>query len=233
MPQQTPYGYGGPGMVPPPPQPPKSNAGKVWGILGAIAGVLVIGGVVAPMALRGGDDGGSGKSSSGPKYKITVPQSLVDGKYSLAKDISQQADAQVPHDGVNAHGVHAAAGQYTGGTKSLVMMGLNGTIDDPEEGVTRMIHGMTNSPDVEVAVPEKKFTPGSGGDPLTCGVDVKTTAGQKVTLSFCVWGTSSTTVSVAETDAADLGKDPQSVDLQAVADETGKIRAEVQVPLKG
>ncbi|MGG7572804.1 hypothetical protein [Streptomyces sirii] len=162
-----------------------------------------------------------------------MPRSLADGKYTLAKDISQQADAQVPNDGVNAHGVRSAAGQYTGGTKSLVMMGMYGTIDDPEEGVSRMIHGLQSSPDVEVVVPERKFTPSGGGGPLTCGVEVKGTAGQKVTLPFCVWGTSSTTVSVAETDAADLAKDPKSVDLQAFADEVSKIRTEVQVPASG
>ncbi|MER7151375.1 hypothetical protein [Streptomyces lydicus] len=230
VPQQVPYGYGGPGMVPQPPQAPKSNTGKVLGIIGAVVGVLVLGGVASAVLLGGGGSGGGSRQSAGPKYKITVPQSLVGGKYSLAKDVSQQMGAQVPSDGVNAHDMRAAGGQYTGGTTSLVVSGIYGTIDDPEEGINHMINGMTKSPGVEVAVPEKKFTPSEGGEPLTCGVDVKTVAGQKVTLEFCAWGTSSTTASVAQTDAADLAKAPESVDLQELADETSKIRSEVQVP---
>ncbi|MFF8899265.1 hypothetical protein ACF082_17545 [Streptomyces lydicus] len=233
VPQQVPYGYGGPGMVPQPPQAPRSNTGKILGIVGAVVGVLVLGGVASAVLLGGGGSGGGSKQSAGPKYRITVPQSLVGGKYSLAKDISSMADGQVPHDGVNAHGMRSAGGQYTGGTTSLVMMGIYGTIDDPEEGVNHMIHGLTSSPDVDVVVSDKKFTPSGGGDPLSCGVEVKSTAGQKITLPFCVWGTSSTTVSVAKTDAADLGKDPRSVDLQAFADDASRIRTEVQVPAAG
>ncbi|MFJ4532311.1 hypothetical protein [Streptomyces nigrescens] len=220
-------------MVPPPPQPPKGSAGKVLGIIGAVAGVLVVGGVVAAAAHSGGGGGSAGKPFAGPKYKITVPQSLVGGKYSLTKDVSQQMGAQVPSDGVNAHDVRAAGGQYTGGTKSLVVSGIYGTMNDPEEGIDHMINGMTKSPGVEVAVGEKNFTPTSGGEPLTCGVDVKRVAGQKVTVPFCAWGTSSTTGTVAQTDAAELEKAPDSVDLQELADEVSNIRSEVQVPIGG
>ncbi|MEU5213023.1 hypothetical protein [Streptomyces sp. NPDC020742] len=195
-----------------------------------MAGVLVIGGVIAPAVLSGGGGGGTGTSSAGPKYKITVPQSLVGGKYSLTKDVSQQMGAQVPSDGVNAHDVRAAGGQYTGGTKSLVVSGIYGSMDDPEEGIDHMINGMTTSPGVEVAVADKEFTPSGGGEPLKCGVDVKQVAGQKVTVPFCAWGTSSTTGTVAQTDAAELEKAPDSVDLQDLADEVSKIRSEVQVP---
>ncbi|MFJ9853768.1 hypothetical protein [Streptomyces sp. NPDC101150] len=203
---------------------------------------MVIGTVASVAAFAGGGDGGGGgggggggaaKPSAGPKYRITVPKSLVGGEYALTKDISQQADSQVPHNGTNAHGIRTVGGQYTAGTKSLVMMGMYGTIDDADEGVEHMIGGMKDSPGAEVGVPEKKFTPSGGGKPLTCGVDVKNQAGQKVTFSFCVWGTSSTTASVALVDAADPAKDPKSVDLQALADTASKIRDEVQVPVSG
>ncbi|TJZ50103.1 hypothetical protein FCH28_22540 [Streptomyces piniterrae] len=188
---------------------------------------------MASVVLSSGGSGGGNGRAGGPKYKITVPQSLVGGEYKLDQDISQQAGSQIPTDGVNSHDVHPAGGQYTGGMKSLVMLGLYGTVDDPDEGVDRMVDGLTSSPSVEVAVPEKEFTPTGGGDPLTCGVEVKNQAGQKIPLAFCVWGTSSTTVSVVETDAADLRKDPKSIDLQDFADKASKIRAEVQVPLGG
>ncbi|WP_030413435.1 hypothetical protein [Streptomyces sp. NRRL S-1448] len=233
-PPQPPYGvppqgypgYGGPGMVPPP-VPPRNKSGKVWGIIGAIVGVLVVGSIASTVALRGGGSGGSG----GPKYRITVPQTLAGGEYKLAKDISQQADSAVPHDGANEHGLRTVGGQYTSGTKSMVMLGMYGSIDDPETSVEHAIQGMTRDGKTVVAVPEKKFTPSGGGDPLTCGVDVRTEMGQKVTLTFCIWADSSASVNVAQTDAAELSKDPQSVDLQAFADKAGKIRNEVRKPL--
>ncbi|MER6309153.1 hypothetical protein ACWCXK_36385 [Streptomyces sp. NPDC001739] len=236
-PPQPPYGvppqgypgYGGPGMMPPP-VPPRNKSGKVWGIIGAIVGVLVVGSIASTVALRGGGSGGSG-GSGGPKYRITVPQTLAGGEYKLAKDISQQADSAVPHDGANEHGLRTVGGQYTSGTKSMVMLGMYGSIDDPETSVEHAIQGMTRDGKTVVAVPEKKFTPSGGGGPLTCGVDVRTEMGQKVTLTFCIWADSSASVNVAQTDAAELSKDPQSVDLQAFADQAGKIRNEVRKPL--
>lgn len=230
MPQQAPpFGYGGgPGM--PPPIPPRRKAGKVWGIVGAVAGVLVIGTLASAGAFRGGGSS-SGGSDGGPKYRITVPQTLVGGEYKLAKDISQQAGSAVPSDGANEHNVKAVGGQYSSGTKSLVMLGLYGVIDDPETTVDHTIRGMTRDGKTEVAVTDKEFTPSGGGDSLTCGVDERTEMGQKVTLTFCVWADSSTSGNVAETDASELSKDPYSVDLQAFADKADKIRSEVRKPV--
>ncbi|ANZ21029.1 hypothetical protein SNOUR_39005 [Streptomyces noursei ATCC 11455] len=229
-PPQAPYGYQGPGM--PPPVPPKSNAGKTWGIVGAIAGVVVIGGIASAVALSGGGGGGGGTGgTAGPKYRVTVPRTLADGSYTLSKDISQQAGTSVPHDGTNEHGITAVGGQYGSGTKSLVMVGLYGTIDNPRTTVEHAIRGMKDDAQTDVAVPEKEFTPSAGGGPLTCGVDVRQEAGQKITMAFCVWADASTSVNVAQTDTADLSKDPRSVDLQEFADTAGKIRREVTKPL--
>ncbi|MGA4951358.1 hypothetical protein [Streptomyces lydicamycinicus] len=229
MPQQAPqFGYGGgPGM---PPIPPKRKAGKVWGILGAVAGMVVVGTVVSAMGIRGGGSS-SGGADGGPRYRITVPQTLAGGEYKLAKDISQQAGSAVPHDGANEHNVKTAGGQYSSGTKSLVMLGLYGIIDDPETTIDHTIRGMTRDGKTEVAVTDAEFTPSGGGGSLTCGVDVRTEMGQKVTLPFCVWADSSTSGSVAQTDASELSKDPYSVDLQEFADKVGKIRSEVRKPL--
>ncbi|MCR8576558.1 hypothetical protein [Streptomyces sp. Isolate_219] len=210
--------------------PPKRNGGKTWGILGAVAGVLVIGTLVSTAARNGGGSS-SGGSDDGPRYRITVPQTLAGGEYKLAKDISQQATEAVPHDGANEHNIKAAGGQYSSGTKSLVMLGLYGVIDDPETAIEHSINGMTRDGKTEVAVEDKKFTPTGGGDSLTCGVDVRTEMGQKVTLPFCIWADSSASANVAETDASDLSKDPQSVDLQEFADKAAKIRSEVRKPV--
>ncbi|WP_411134953.1 hypothetical protein [Streptomyces sp. C10] len=210
--------------------PPKRNGGKTWGILGAVAGVLVIGTLASTVAANGGGSS-SGGSDDGPRYRVTVPQTLAGGEYKLTKDISQQATEAVPSNGANEHNIKAAGGQYSSGTKSLVMLGLYGVIDDPETTIEHSINGMTRDGKTEVAVADKKFTPTGGGDPLTCGVDVRTEMGQKVTLPFCIWADSSASANVAETDASDLSKDPQSVDLQEFADKAAKIRSEVRKPL--
>ncbi|MFF8789006.1 hypothetical protein [Streptomyces sp. NPDC015125] len=195
-------------------------------------------GVASSAVLHGGEGsggqgsgGGSGGDSGGPKYQVTVPQTLADGKYKLVKDVSQQADASVPHDGAYAHGLKTAGGQYTDGTTSLVMMGIYGTIDDPAKAVDHTLEGMTSGGNTDVVVSDRKFSPSGGGDPLTCGVDVRREAGQKITLPYCVWADSRTNVSVATADGTDPAKDPQSVDLQALADEAAKIRSEVRKPL--
>ncbi|WJY38723.1 hypothetical protein QT196_16315 [Streptomyces sp. P9-2B-2] len=228
MPQQAPqFGYGGgPGM--PPPIPPKRN--KAGAIIAVVAGVLVIGTLAGVGVFRGGGSS-SGASDSGPRYRITVPQTLAGGEYKLAKDISQQAGRAVPSDGANEHNVKTAGGQYSSGTKSLVMLGLYGVIDDPETTVDHTIRGMTRDGKTEVAVTDSEFTPSGGGGSLTCGVDERTEMGQKVTLPFCVWADSSTSGSVAQTDASELSKDPYSVDLQEFADKVGKIRSEVRKPV--
>jgi len=228
MPQQAPqFGYGGgPGM--PPPIPPKRN--KAGSIIAVVAGVLVIGTLAGAGVFRGGGSS-SGGSDGGPKYRITVPQTLVGGEYKLAKDISQQASDAVPQDGAGAHGVKAVGGQYSSGTKSLVMLGLYGAFDDPENAVDHTIRGMTRDGRTEAVVMDKEFTPSGGGGPLTCGVNVKTDMGQKVTVPFCVWADSSTSGNVIETDASALSKDPRSIDLQEFADKAGKIRGEVRKPL--
>ncbi|MGW3009408.1 hypothetical protein ACWC9R_11285 [Streptomyces sp. NPDC001219] len=195
-----------------------------------MAAVLVIGTLASAGAFRGGGSS-SGGPDAGPKYRITVPQTLAGGEYKLAKDISQQAASAVPSDGAGAHNIKAVGGQYSSGTKSLVMLGLYGAIDDPETAVDHTIRGMTRDGKTEAVVTDKEFTPSGGGDSLTCGVDVRTEMGQKVTLPFCVWADSSTSGNVAETDAAHLSKDPRSIDLQAFADKADKIRSEVRKPL--
>ncbi|WP_127151446.1 hypothetical protein [Streptomyces lydicus] len=195
-----------------------------------MAGMVVIGTVVSATGIRGGGNS-SGGSDDGPKYRITVPQTLAGGEYKLTKDISQQATEAVPSNGANEHNIKAAGGQYSSGTKSLVMLGLYGVIDDPETAIEHSINGMTRDGKTEVAVEDKKFTPTGGGDSLTCGVDVRTEMGQKVTLPFCIWADSSASANVAETDASDLSKDPRSVDLQEFADKAAKIRSEVRKPL--
>lgn len=67
-------------------------------------------------------------------------------------------------------------------------------------------------------------------EPVYCGVFVKRQMGQKFTAPFCTWADSSTTGNVMETDAERVDADPFSVDLEALAEKTDRIRTETKVP---
>ncbi|MFD7921627.1 hypothetical protein ACFV3R_20670 [Streptomyces sp. NPDC059740] len=229
-PQQPPYGW-----VPPGHLPRKSGKAKALGIVGAVVGLVVVGSVIGAVR-SGGQNGSGGRGSSadsldaGPRYKISVPKTLLDGQYTLSQDVSKQADAQVPNEGSYSHDLKTVGGQYTGGMKSIVLLGMYGIIDDPQQSVDSTIHGMTTGGKATVAVPQKKYTP-NGADSLTCGVMETSQAGQKVPVPYCVWADHSTSGNVVRSDAADIGKDPESIDVAAFAQEAAEIRDEVRKPI--
>lgn len=228
-------GYGGWGGPPPmgppmgPPPPPKSNTGKVLGIIGGVVALAVVGAIVAVVATNGGGGG----ADAGPKYKTVVPKSLLGGEYALAKDLSDSVGAKVPHDGAYARNMKVAGGQYSSGAKALVLMTMYGDISDPRQTISSTISGMKKGDGAEVAVPNSKYSPGGTKDSVDCGVMVKRQMGQKITVPFCIWADSSTTGNVLETDGEHIDADPYSVDLNALAQKTVKIRGEVRVPLDG
>ncbi|MFD7662411.1 hypothetical protein [Streptomyces sp. NPDC059788] len=203
-------------------QPPrKSNTGKVLGIVGGVVALLVVGGIVASVALRGADE---------PKYKTVVPKALVGGKYTLTKDLTDTVSAQVPRNGSYAHGMTTVGGQYQSGTKSLVLLSMYGTVSDPTEAVKQTIHGMQSSGG-ELVVPKHEERPHGTKEPAYCGVLVKRQMGQKFTAPFCIWADSSTPGNVMETDAERIDADPFSVDLEALAEKADRIRSEIKVPV--
>ncbi|WP_159393791.1 hypothetical protein [Streptomyces sp. NRRL F-5755] len=216
------YAGGWNGMPPIPPPPRKSNTGKVLGIVGGVVGIVVVGSIVAVMT--------SGAADSGPKYKTTVPKTLVGGEYTLTKDLSSTANAQVPHNGSYARNMTTVGGQYAAGSKALVMLSMYGSISDPQEAVKQTIHGM-QSGGAELAVPKSEERPNGTKEPVYCGVLVKSQMGQKLTVPFCTWADASTSGNVLETDAERLSPDPFSVDLEALAKKTDQIRREIRVPI--
>ncbi len=96
-----------PPVAPPPPK--KSRVGLILGIVGGVV-VLVVGGLVALGAI------GYKAATSFPegKRKLTLPQTLLDGKYELAKDLSDTEGKQIGQeadgawDAKDTHGVVAA-----------------------------------------------------------------------------------------------------------------------------
>ncbi|MEF3119114.1 hypothetical protein [Streptomyces chrestomyceticus] len=123
------------------------------GIVGGVVAFVVVGGTVAGVMMSG---------AGGTKYKTVVPKTLVDGKYTLTKDLSDTVGAQVPRNGSYAHNMTTVGGQYQSGAKSLVLLSMYGSVSDPTEAVKQTIHGMESSGG-ELVVPKHEERPHGAG----------------------------------------------------------------------
>ncbi|WP_107481285.1 hypothetical protein [Streptomyces malaysiense] len=229
-PQQPPYqGWGGmPPVVPPPPK--KSRVGLILGIVGG-AVVLIVGGVVALGAI------GYKAATTFPdaKEELTLPKTLLDGKYAFDKDLSGadgQAIESEADSSWNAKDVHAVVGTYTLGgdvTKgNLVVSGMYGRLKDTDQIRRNMMKGGAESAGTTVAVPAKDF---DLGITISCEVLVQDHAGTKITMPSCAWADGNTAATIAVVDMGAMSQDPSQVDLAALARQTLQVRSEAVKPI--
>nr|WP_285559950.1 hypothetical protein [Streptomyces hygroscopicus] len=229
--QQPPYqGWGGmPPVVPPPPK--KSRVGLILGIVGG-AVVLVVGGLVALGAI------GYKAATTFPdaKNKLTLPQTLLDGKYELAKDLSDTEgkkigdEADGAWDAKDTHGVvgsYSLGGDDTKGT--LVVSGMYGRFKNTDEARRNMMKGAAEGNGAKVAVPAKDFD--LGGITITCEVLTQDSLGSKITLPMCAWADDNTGATIAVVDTPHLSQDPSQVDLAGLAKQTLRVRSEAVKPI--
>lgn len=230
-PQQPPYqGWGGmPPVVPPPPK--KSRVGLILGIVGG-AVVLIVGGLVALGAI------GYKAATTFPdaKNKLTLPQTLLDGKYELAKDLSDTEgkkigdEADGAWDAKDTHGVvgsYSLGGDDTKGT--LVVSGMYGRFKNTDEARRNMMKGASEGSGAKIAVPAKDFD--LGGITISCEVLTQEQLGSKMTLPMCAWADDNTGASIALVDTPHLTEDPAQVDLAALARQTLQVRSEAVKPI--
>lgn len=244
---QQPYpggpGAGGPayGWGAPPPPPKKKNQGPKIALitLGSIAGIFAFS-WFGNNVVGGGSSSGSGSSSSGSfpeaEYQLTLPQTLLDGKYKLAEDQSAKGqDALAGTSEANIRDAKAAVGQYVSTSESgvLVISGGYGRIKDPDEARTSILRGAGESDGSTIAVPAKDFTPVGSEVPVFCQVLTaeQTGGGETSTLPMCAWADDNTNVAVALTDVRIAKQTPEEVDLKAVAEATLKVREEIRKPI--
>ncbi|NVK80055.1 hypothetical protein [Streptomyces morookaense] len=188
-------------------------------------------------AAAGASDRSDGSTSSTPaspaaqRYKLTVPHTLIDGQYTLDKDMTQTMEDGISseRDGANEHNMHGAGGQYTdasGASGTLQAAGLYGTIDDPKRAMRSMFRGMNENPGVEVTTPAEDLTPPGVQEAVACEEFAYTRPGQTqaVSVPVCGWSDHSTVVTVSIPDA------PSPVSLDALAKTTAKVRDEMRVP---
>jgi hypothetical protein len=238
---QQPYpGQGGPGYGwgAPPPPPPKKNTGRIVAIvLGSVAGVLALV-WFGNSGDSGGDSSSSDSSDSFPEaqYQLMLPQTLLDGKYKLAGDMSEKfQDNLAGMSESNIRDPQAAMAQYTSSSGAevgvLVISGLHGRIQDPDEARSKMLKGAGDSDGSSIAVPAKDFTPAGSDVPVSCQVMVtEQTGGGKAVLPLCAWADDNTSATVTLV-TQETAQSPEAVDLKAVAEATVKVREETRKPI--
>ncbi|MFF4161298.1 hypothetical protein [Streptomyces sp. NPDC001678] len=171
-----------------------------------------------------GRDGG--KESE--RYRLSVPRTLLDGQYTLVKDLSQTMDDSLADErnGRNEHNMKTVGGQYTAtsgeGQQTLMAAGSYGEIDDPQRALDSTFRGMNENEGVTVTTPAREFTPPGAQEPLSCEVYAYTRSGQSGSISVCGWSDRSTVATVSVLNGG-------PVDLDELAMKTSRIRGEMRV----
>ncbi|MFE3558105.1 hypothetical protein ACFXKW_25050 [Streptomyces sp. NPDC059193] len=233
-PQQYPYPY--PGQPPYPPPPRKSRTGLVVGIVAAsLAGLGILAFAVSRIAGAGALAGGSGFPEA--EYRLTVPQTLLDGEYELVEDLSQSEGAEAL-DGAydpKIRNPEPAVGQYTAesrkGVSALVFSGMYGQFKDPATAREKMLSGAADAKGATLAVPAREITPVGSGITVSCQVLTMTQEGTRSTLPMCAWADENTGASVGFVSPETVQQDPKAVDLAKVAETTLKVRTETRQPI--
>ncbi|MCX4643219.1 MULTISPECIES: hypothetical protein [unclassified Streptomyces] len=231
---QQPYPGGAPypgwGGAPLDPPPKKRRVGMILGIVGGALAVVVIGIVAVAML-------GSEVDKSFPKaeYKLTIPKTVLDGRYTLTQDLSDTQGKQIEDeaDGAwDARDTKAAVGQYAATDPAkknagVVISGMYGRFKNTDLARKNMMKGAAKSDGAEVAVPAKDFEPAGSDVTITCQVLTK----QQATIPMCAWADGNTGATVAEITPEIALQDPSEVDLDAAAATAAKIRSEIRKPI--
>ncbi|WRY95760.1 hypothetical protein OG889_14055 [Streptomyces sp. NBC_00481] len=251
-PHQGPYGQpypAGPqpqqyGQLPYPPQqygqpypagwqsapPPKSRVGLVLGIVGGVVALLVVGTVGLWVV---GTRGTSGFPEA--EYRLALPETVLDGEYKLAQDLSDTAGQQVEDEAEgawDARDVTAAVAQYTpsadGAEGALIVSGMYGRFKNTDAARDNMLKGAAEAGTITVVVPPEDYTPDGSGLTISCQVVTQEQAGSEITYPMCAWADGNTGASVAELSTASVGQDPSEVDVEAFAERTLQVRSEIR-----
>jgi hypothetical protein len=208
--------------------PKKRRVGLVLGIVGGVVTLVVVGLVLVGAAA------GSGFPEA--KNKLTLPGTLLDGKYQLARDLSDSEGKKIENeaDGAwNAKDTHGVVGTYAlGGDAakgSLVVSGMYGRFKDTDGARRNMMKGAAEggtSP--RLAVPPKDF---DLAVTVTCEVVTQEQMGTKITMPTCAWVDGNTGAAVGFLDTPLASQNPADVDLAALAKQTLQIRTEAVQPI--
>ncbi|MDT0566678.1 hypothetical protein RM704_04130 [Streptomyces sp. DSM 3412] len=249
QPQPQPYGQHPhvPQQYPPPPQqygaphpggwqpapPPKSRVGLVLGIVGGVVGLVVLGAVGLWVV-------GTQSTSGFPEaeYKLALPETVLDGEYKLAQDLSDTTGRQVEDEAEgawDARDVTAAVAQYApradGAEGALIVSGMYGRFKNTDAARDNMLKGAAGVSSITVVVPPEDYTPGDSDLTISCQVVTQDQAGSEITYPMCAWADGNTGASVAELSVESVGRDASEVDVEAFAERTLEVRSELRQPI--
>ncbi|MFF7549778.1 hypothetical protein ACFZCU_40045 [Streptomyces canus] len=205
-------------------------------ILAVVGGLVALG--VAGSVMRGVEES-SGAGYPDAEYTLSLPKTLLIGRYELAHDFSGSEGQKIidESDGSwNAKVDGAAVAQYSlAGNPtegSLVVSGMYGRFKEPDRSRNSMMKGASKGEGAEVAVAPQDFHPdGSDGVTVTCEVLTRTQAGTDMTVPVCAWTDANTGASIAELRSSTMTQDPSDVDLDKLAATTLRIRSEMRKPI--
>ncbi|SFN38598.1 MULTISPECIES: hypothetical protein [unclassified Streptomyces] len=229
-----PQQYGAPhpaGWQPPP--PPKSRTGLVLGLVGGVVGLVVLGAVGLWVV-------GTQSTSGFPEaeYKLALPETVLDGEYKLAQDLSDTEGSQVEDEAegaFDARDVTAAVAQYApagdGAEGALIVSGMYGRFKNTDAARDNMLKGAAGVSSITVVVPPEDYTPGDSDLTISCQVVTQNQAGSKITYPMCAWADGNTGASVAELSVESVGQDASKVDVEAFAERTLQVRSELRQPI--
>jgi hypothetical protein len=227
-PAQPSYGWGHmPPMAPPPPK--KSRVGLVLGIVG---GAVVA--VVAALALIGSTVARS--SLPAAEFSLTLPQTLVDGRFELAEDLSDSQGAAVEKEAEGAWDAkvtEAVVGRYSlNGDPAkgvLLLSGMYGRFRNADHMSRGMLKGAGDADGVTVTEGPRGF-PREGSPTVYCEVLTQEQAGTTATYPLCAWTDDNTSAMVVP-PATTASRNPTAMPLAAYARMTLQIRSEAREPL--
>lgn len=233
QPQPQPYGQpphpGGWQPVP----PPKSRVGLILGIVGGVVGLMVAG-AVGLWVVGTQSTGGFPEA----EYELALPETVLDGEYKLAQDLSDTTGKQVEDEAegaFDARDVKAAVAQYApradGAEGALIVSGMYGRFKNTDAARDNMLKGAADVDTITVAVPPEDFTPDGSGLTISCQVVTQEQAGSEITYPMCAWADGNTGASVAELTVESVGQDASEVDMEAFAERTLQVRSEIRQPI--
>lgn len=207
-------------------------------VVGIVAASLAVLGILAFAVSRIAGAGAlaSGSGFPGAEYRLTVPQTLLNGEYELAQDLSQTEGAAALKGTYDPkiRNPEPVAAQYTAesrkGIAALVLSGMYGQFKDPATAREKMLSGAADAKGATLAVPAREITAASGVT-VSCQVLTMTQEGAKTTLPMCAWADENTGASVGVVTPETALQDPRSVDLAKIAETTVQVRTESRQPI--
>ncbi|MFG2488472.1 hypothetical protein ACGFSI_37720 [Streptomyces virginiae] len=227
-PQQYP-GQGAWGQ-PPTGMPPRKN--RTGMVIGIVVGSLVVLGVLGAI--------GAGLSGSGfpeARYRLTVPKTLVDGKYQLVQDHSDTEGKKALKGTYDSkiRDPKPVVGQYAFESPkesgALVVSGMYGRFKDPAGARRKMLSGAADAEGSSLGAPARDITPTGSDVTLSCQVLTVRQGGVESSLPMCAWADENTGASVGIVGQETALQKPGSVDLVKAAETTLKVRAEMRQPI--